>query len=444
MLRLQLTGGIAWSNLRDLLAGTMTVPIEVDGESKRLPLSSVRNMAYSEDAGTRKQAYEAELAAYAQVETALAASLNALKGEALTFCEARQYDSLLDQTLEASRMDRQTLEALLEAMREALPDFRRYLKSKARLLGHPNGLPFYDLFAPMGSDVKTFSPEEARAYLVRVLGSFSEEMGAFVDRAFEERWIDLFPKEGKSGGAFCASHAHMARSWILTNFDGSFSAVGTLAHELGHAFHTRCIQDMPLLMSEYPMPLAETASIFNETFVSQHALKHAAPEEAFSLLEASLMDSTQVIVDIYSRYLFETEVVETCKARAMSVDELKDAMLRAQAASYGDGLDPDARHPYMWACKSHYYSTDSHFYNFPYAFGLLFGLGVYAQYEAQGAAYVPVYKKLLAGTTSQSIADVAASVGIDVRDVGFWRSSLDVIRKQIDQFVELADARQPG
>lgn len=443
MLRLQLTGGVAWRNLRNLLEGTMTVPIEIDGESKRLPLSAVRNMAYSSDAQTRKRAYEAELAAYGQVETSLAAALNALKGEALTFCEARHYESLLDQTLEESRMDRQTLEALLEAMREALPDFRRYLKAKARLLGHDNGLPFYDLFAPMGAGVKTYTPEETRAYLVRVLSNFSDEMGAFIDKAFEERWIDLFPKKGKSGGAFCASYPQMGRSWVLTNFDGSFSAVGTLAHELGHAFHSRCIREMPVLMSDYPMPLAETASIFNETFVSQHALKHAAPEEAFALLEASLMDSTQVIVDIYGRYLFETEVVETCKTRAMSVDELKDAMLRAQQASYGDGLDPELRHPYMWACKSHYYGTSRHFYNFPYAFGLLFGLGVYAQYEAQGDAFVPVYKKLLAGTTSQSIADVAASVGIDVRDAGFWRSSLDVVRKQIDQFVALADARQP-
>lgn len=194
-------------------------------------------------------------------------------------------------------------------------------------------------------------------------------------------------------------------------------------------------------MADYPMPLAETASIFNETFVSQHALKQATPEEAFSLLEASLMDSTQVIVDIYSRYLFETEVVETCKTRTMRVEELKAAMLRAQDASYGDGLDPNARHPYMWACKSHYYGTEQHFYNFPYAFGLLFGLGVYAQYESQGAAFVPVYEKLLAGTTSQSIADVAASVGINVRNADFWRESLDVVRKQIDRFVELADAR---
>jgi oligoendopeptidase F len=336
-------------------------------------------------------------------------------------------------------MDAETLDALLGAIREALPDFRRYLKAKAKLLGHPNGLPFWDLFAPVGKSMGTFTPEEARAYLIDVLGAFTPEMADFVNEAFDHRWIDLFPKAGKTGGAFCSSTSGAPQSWILANFSGSFSDVSTLAHELGHAFHTRCLVDAPPLQSDYPMPLAETASIFNETLVTQYAIAHADPEAAFSLLEASLMESTQVIVDIYSRYLFESEVVETAKDRAMTAAELKDAMLRAQAESYGDGLDPDARHPYLWACKSHYSFAGLNFYNFPYAFGLLFGLGVYARYQAEGAAFVPAYKRLLAATAGAKVAEVAASVGIDVRDPAFWRSSLKVLRGQIDQFTAQAE-----
>ena len=188
---------------------------------------------------------------------------------------------------------------------------------------------------------------------------------------------------------------------------------------------------------KYIMPLAETASIFNEQLLAHMVLKDASPDEQLSLLEGNLMETNQTIVDIYSRYLFETEVIDTRADHAMSVDELKDAMLRAQEASYGDGLDPEIRHPYMWACKSHYYSSGYNFYNFPYAFGELFAKGVFAQYLQKGAAFVPDYCRLLRSCGSGTIADVAASVGIDVRNPDFWRSSLEVVKGNIDKFCEL-------
>lgn len=441
ILRMRLSGGLAWEQLRDLLDATLLVPFEKDGEACKLPLSEIRNMAYEKDASLRKKAYEAELAAYKQTETPMAAALAGIKGEALTLCEACNYDSVLDMMLEKSRMDRATLDTMLDAIREALPDFRRYLKLKARFLGYEGGLKFYDLFAPLGESVRKYTPEEARAYLKDALGAFSKRMVAFVDRAFDERWIDLFPHQGKGGGAFCSSNHGLKRSWILANFDGNFSDICTLGHELGHAFHSECIYEKPLMMSEYPMQLAETASIFNETIISRKAIAEAAPEDALSLLEASIMESTQVIVDIYSRYLFETEVIETQKNHSMTPDELKDAMKRAQLASYGDGLDPECLHPYMWVCKTHYYFSDMHFYNFPYAFGLLFGLGIFAEYKKTGEAFVKTYEKLLAETGSGTIANVAAAVGIDVHDPAFWRGSLSVIRSQIDQFEALVNQR---
>ena len=270
------------------------------------------------------------------------------------------------------------------------------------------------------------------------MSQFTPEMGKFIDHAFQNRWIDMFPCEGKTGGAFCEA-AHFAdRSVVMTNFTGSFSDVSTIAHELGHAWHNRCMTGLPYAMINAPMPLAETASIFNEQMLAHMVLKDAAPEEQLTLLESSLMETTQSIVDIYSRFLFETEVIETRADHAMTVDELKDAMLRAQDASYGDGLDTNLRHPYMWACKSHYYSSGYNFYNFPYAFGELFGKGVFAQYLQKGASFVPDYCKLLRSCGSGTIAEVAASVGIDVRNPDFWRSSLDVVKESIDRFCELA------
>lgn len=433
MLKMQLSGGNAFSQLRDKLDGTHLVSYR----GQELPLAAVRGMAYDVDPAVRKDAYEAELASYRKMELPMSFCLNAIKMEARTLAEAQGYESVLDMTLQQSRMDRQTLDAMWTAIVEYLPHFRRYLRAKGAYLGHADGLPFYDLFAPVGKSGKTYTVDEARAKLVSEMRKFTPAMGEFIDQAFANHWIDMFPKAGKTGGAFCSSYHPADRSSILTNFQGSFSDVSTLAHELGHAWHSRQMAGLPLMMTHEPMPLAETASIFNETLLSHLVLEKADDQERFSLLESSLMEATQTVVDIYSRFLFESEVVDTRADHSMSVEELKDAMLRAQEASYGDGLDKNLRHPYMWACKSHYYSSGLNFYNFPYAFGLLFGKGVFAQYLQKGDAFVPVYNQLLRSCGSDTVANVAASVGIDVRSVDFWRSSLEVIKKDIDTFCEL-------
>ena len=437
MLKMRLSGGSAFSQLRDQLDATHLI----DFRGEKLPLSAVRGKAYDPDPEVRREAYEAEIASYKAIELPMSFCLNSIKMEARTMAEATGYDSVLDMTLSQSRMDRETLDAMWTAIGESLPAFRRYLRAKARLLGHENGLPFYDLFAPVGQTPPTFTIEEARAKLIEEMGKFTPDMAAFMDHAFENRWIDIYPRAGKSGGAFCAGIHDLDRSLVLTNFQGSFSDVSTLAHELGHAWHNRCMAGLPFVMTDTPMPLAETASIFNETMLSYQVLSSCTPESELNLLEAGIMEATQTVVDIYSRFLFEQEVVDTRADHAMTVDELKDAMLRAQDRTYGDGLDPELRHPYMWACKSHYYSSGLNFYNFPYAFGLLFGKGVFARYLEQGSSFVPVYCRLLRSCGSDTVANVAASVGIDVRSTDFWRSSLSVVEKDIDRFCELVDQK---
>ena len=435
ILEMKLSGGSAFSQLRDKLDSTVTV----DYREERLPLAGVRGKAYDPDPQVRKDAYDAEMAAYRKIDLPMSYCLNSIKMEARTLARAKGYASVLDMTLDASRMDRQTLDALWTAVREYLPHFRRYLKAKAKMLGHEGGLPFWDLFAPVGNAARTYSIEEARQVLIREMGKFTPRMAEFIDNAFARRWIDLYPRDGKTGGAFCAPVHFADRSLVMTNFQGSFSDVSTLAHELGHAWHNRCLAGLPYALIDTPMPLAETASIFNETMLSFQVLKGCSPEERLTLLESGLMEATQTVVDIYSRFLFEQEVIDTRADHAMTVEELKDAMLRAQDQSYGDGLRPDARHPYMWACKSHYYSSGYNFYNFTYAFGLLFGKGVFARYLEKGDAFVEDYCRLLRLCGSAKVADVAASVGIDVRDPDFWRSSLEVIKKDIDEFCLLAE-----
>ncbi len=430
VLKLRMTGANAFAQLRDQIdAGHM---IELDGEKH--PLSAIRGMAYSADANVRRRAYEAEIGAYPAIETPMAACLNAIKGEALTLLPLRHYDSALDTALDAARIDHQTLDALILAMRESLPAFRRFFRAKAKKLGYDGGLKFYDLFAPIGTSAKEYTLDEARALLGEVFARVSPKMAAFINHAFEDRWIDAYPRAGKVGGAFCAG-AHMLKtSYVLANFDGSLSSVSTLAHELGHAYHNDQVKNLPVLMSDYPMPLAETASIFNETLLVNKLLDTADAETRVTLLDQQLTDAAQVIVDILSRFLFEQEVFARRADHMLTPRELCEIMTSAQKQTYADGLDGSCMHPYMWACKSHYYGPDLHFYNFPYAFGLLFGLGVYARYLEKGAAFLQDYDALLTATSAGDVREVAARVGIDVTDVAFWRDSVKVLTDRIDEF----------
>ncbi len=435
------TGAKAWAKLQQMLSSTLLVDITIDGEDQQLPLPVIRNMAYSFDAAKRKTAYEAELKSYAKIEESSAAALNGIKGEAITLSEKRGFTSPLEQTVITSRMNMETLDAMLTAMKESLPFFHKYYHKKGELLGHKNGLPFYDIFAPIASVDMEFTYEAAQKYIVDNFNTFSTELGDFAENAFNKNWIDAEPRDGKRGGAFCYNLHPIKESRILSNFNGSFSNMTTLAHELGHGYHGHCLKESSLLNSNYPMPLAETASIFAETIIINSALKTATEEEAFAILETSISDAGQVIVDIYSRFLFESEVFKRREDSALSVKELKEIMKDAQKEAYGNGLDPNVLHDSMWINKPHYYSADRHFYNFPYAFGLLFAKGLYSEYLKRGEAFVKEYDNLLEATGKNNIVDVAKVMDIDVTSVDFWRSSLDLIKKDIETFVQLADAR---
>ena len=288
----------------------------------------------------------------------------------------------------------------------------------------------------MGRFSTTFTTQQARDYLVELFSHFDGELSDMVARAFDNAWIDFYPRDGKAGGAFCAGVECLGQSRVLTNFDGKLGDVVTLAHELGHAFHNQCIQGHRPLNRDYSMPLAETASTFNECVVMAAAIRGAADdEERLNLVESQLQDTTQIICDILSRYLFEKSVFENREEKFMDADTLCTMMLDAQQASYGDGLDEKARHPYMWLCKSHYYGAT--YYNFPYAFGGLFARGLYAMYLQEGETFVPKYKKLLHTTTVATAEDAAAVAGIDLTDKNFWRGALQTVADQIELFCQL-------
>ena len=431
--KMSISGGKAWSQLFDFMWSS------AQGEYKGevVTLSEIRGKAYDSDAEVRKSAYEAELKMYDAIKEPIAFSLNHIKKEVLTTSQLRGYESPLAHTLEASRMSRETLDALLEAIREYLPNFRKYLRHKATLLGHENGLPFYDLFAPVGNSSRTFTVEESKDYLIENFKTFSADLAEMTEEFFDKHYIDFYPRKGKVGGAFCANLPMIKQSRVLTNFTGSLSDVVTLAHELGHAYHGLHIENHRPLNQDYSMPVAETASTFNENIIMNTAIKEASDEEKIALIESQLQDTTQIIVDIYSRYLFESAVFENREQSFMFSKDLEEMMLSAQKEAYGDGLDQDYLHPYMWACKPHYYSTGLSFYNFPYAFGGLFSKGLYAIYQEQPEGFVEKYQELLRATTVSSVEDTAKVLGVDVSTPEFWKKALAEVAESIEAFIAL-------
>ena len=433
---LLLSGAGVAHKLQGTVTSQLKAPFERDGKTEMLPMTMIRNLANDPDESVRKRAYETELEAWESIRETVAFALNSVKGAAITLSKRRGFDGVLHASLERNKMDRATLEALLASMKDSFPTFRRYFKSKAEKLGKKR-LPWWDLFAPVGSVELEYSWDEATDYVVEQFGTFSDELASFAANAFEKNWIDAEPRDGKRGGAFCMYLPSVEESRILANFDGSFDQLGTLAHELGHGYHSFCQKGLPTMRKGSPMTLAETASIFCQTIVFNAALETAPEDAQVAILENQLMDASQVIVDIYSRFIFESEVVKKRAEAELSADEFCELMLDAQKQTYGDGLDESHLHPYMWLLKPHYYLESYNFYNFPYAFGLLFGLGVYATYLEEGKAFVPRYKELLRSTGEGKAADLAARFGIDIRSKDFWDASLAVLSKQVDRYCEL-------
>jgi pepF/M3 family oligoendopeptidase len=438
---LNVTGGSAWSKLHGNVTSQLSVRLERDGgETEELPMSMVRNLAFDPSRETRRKAYEAELEGWKTVAVPLAAALNSIKGEVNTLSARRGWDTPLDAALFENAIDRQTLDAMLGAARDAFPDFRRYLRAKARALGLP-ALAWYDIFAPVGESTRTWEFDEAADFIIEQFGTYSQKMSDYAARAFRERWIDAEPRPGKRDGAYCIS-LRGEESRVFANYKPVFEGVSTLAHELGHGYHNLNKAHRTALQRSTPMTLAETASIFCETVIRTAALSRADEAEQLALLENSLEGACQVVVDITSRFLFEQGVFEGRRARELSVDELCNLMLDAQRETYGDGLDTDVLHPYMWAVKGHYYSTGRSYYNYPYMFGLLFGLGLYARYQEDPEGFKAGYDDLLSSTGLADAATLGARFGIDTRAPEFWRSSLDVVRGEVDRFEALVDRTQ--
>ncbi|SMB93932.1 M3 family oligoendopeptidase [Deinococcus hopiensis] len=430
--RLRPSGAGGWAKLH----GNVSSQLSGEYRGQRLPVTALRALATDPDEAVRRDAFEAELNVWQDCEVVLTAAMNGVKGEEGTLAVRRGFPDAVAPSLLTHGIDRETLEAMQSAVVRSLPDFRRYFAAKARALGKDK-MDWWDLFAPLGRSETEWTYEAGTRFVERQFRGYSQKLGDYAARAFREGWIDAGPREGKRGGAFCMGWRG-DESRILMNHDPSLDSVSTLAHELGHGYHNLLKAPKTALQRETPMTLAETASIFCETIIQNAALEGATGEERLYVLETQLLGHAQVVVDIHSRFLFERAVFQKRAERDLTGQELNNLMTWAQRETYGDALN--TTHPYMWAVKPHYYSLG--FYNYPYTFGLLFGLGLYAQYrqakaEGREADFQARYDDLLSSTGLAGARTLAARFGIDLHAPEFWEESLDLIRGQIREYEKI-------
>jgi pepF/M3 family oligoendopeptidase len=429
------SGQGAWAKLHGNVTSRVTADLHrPDGTVERLPMAAIRGLGDDPDPAVREAAWNAQMQAWPTVEVPLAASLNSIKGWQNETNKRRGWPDSIEPALFANNVDRATLEAMQEACIESFPDFRRYMKAKAKLLGKDR-LAWFDLGAPVGGAGNTWDWDETASFIVDQFVTYSDRLANLAARAFLERWIDAEPREGKRDGGFCMG-VQKDESRILVNFTHSFQSVATVAHELGHAYHNINLAHRTPYQRSTPMALAETASTFCETIVTRAQMARATDDERLGILNGDLVRDSLIVVAIHSRFLFEKAVYEGREKRELSPTELNNLMADAQRECFGDALDPDKVHPYMWAVSPHYYS--SAYYNWPYTFGLLFGLGLYKRYEEDPERFRAGYDDLLSSTGLADAATLCSRFGIDIRSVDFWRSSLDVTREGIDLFERLA------
>ncbi len=432
---LSTTGSSAWGRLHGDLTSQLSTDVNLPSGTKTMPMAAVRGLATDPDPAVRKAAYDAEMRAWPTVAVACAAAMNSIKGEANAVNKRRAWNSPLDASLYANSVSHATFDAMQSAVHASLGDFRRWMRVKGRLHGDANGLSWWNLFAPLEFSPSSISWDEGISLVKGAFASYSNNLAHLVDRSIDERWLDAEPREGKVGGAFCMPFVG-DRSLVLLNWSGSVDSAQTTAHELGHAYHNTQLAQRTALQKRVPMALAETASIFCETLVVEEGLARLSGDERLALLDVNLIGAAQVVVDIHSRFLFETEVFARRQRRTLGVSELNEMMLDAQANAYGDGIDPATRHPHMWVLKPHYYG--SHFYNWPYTYGLLFGLGLYAKYQENPTKFRDGYDTVLSRAGMDTAEELGESFGLDVTSEAFWTASLDVLRTRMADYERLA------
>ncbi len=438
---LSVDGMDAWGRLYDRVSGNLSFDLVVPGqETRTLPVAMTRSLLEDADAQVRAGALRGAGVAWERVSDTVAACLNAISGTRLTLYERRGVDHFLDPALFDAGIERATLDMMLGVVRSRQDVARRYLKHKATLLGK-QPLGFQDLMAPLPSAGDDRIPWDDATTKVRdAFAATYPALGSYADHALDQRWIDHTPRANKRPGGFCTSSHVIGQSRVFMTYNGAMGDVQTLAHELGHGFHGWLMKDMRSWARRYPMTLAETASTFAEQVVTDAALadERTTRDMRASILDTRLQDAEAFLLNIPMRFDFEHAVYSQRAEGELSVSQFKQLMVDAQRTNYGDALAEDQLDPWFWASKLHFYITDISFYNFPYTFGYLFSLGIFARAKAEGPEFFERYEQLLRETGSKPAEQVAAdALGVDLQKPEFWNASIDLIEADLDELLKV-------
>lgn len=440
---LGIDGFHGWGDHYDRLVQTIQVPFKKeDGSIDMLSAGQAQNKLESHpDAQVRHQVLEAWEKAWSAKGPLFADTLNRLAGFRLTDQKAHGIHDFLEPPLKQNRMKKETLKAMWETVSHNKEPLLKFMTRKAKLLGLTK-LTYADLVAPVAVgdfEAKEYSWEEAQRFILDNFQDSSPQMAALSQRAFDENWIEAEDRPGKRPGGYCADLPESAESRIFMTFSGSPNEVSTLAHELGHAFHSHVMRDMPYLNTNYAMNVAETASTFAELVVSDATIKNAtSDEEKINLLNDKLSRVVSMFMDIHSRFLFEQRFYEERQNGYVSYERLNEMMLEAQKEAYGDSLS--IYHPTFWASKLHFYGTSVPFYNFPYTFGFLFSTGIYAKSLEGNEEFENDYVALLRDTGSMTTEELAKKhLKVDLTQTDFWQQAIDQTYEDIGTFMELTE-----
>ncbi|MFB7301802.1 M3 family oligoendopeptidase [Heyndrickxia sporothermodurans] len=432
---LSVDGYHGWGEMYDTLVSQVKIPYEENGEVVELSVGQAHNKFSHPDRNVRAKIFENWEKAWDEKAELFAATLNHLAGFRLSIYENRKWNEVLKEPLSYNRMQKETLESMWEVISEFKKPLTEYLKRKAELLGVEK-LSWYDLDAPIGEVNSHFSYQEGAEFIIQHFSEFGDQLARFTKKAFEDSWIEAEDRPGKRPGGFCTSFPVSGQSRIFMTYSGTPSNVSTLAHELGHAFHSYALKDVHPLNRNYAMNVAETASTFAEMIVADASVKNAKnDEERLALLEDKIQRTVALLMNIHARFLFETKFYEERKKGIVGKDRLNELMLEAQKEAYGDCLEE--YHPLFWASKLHFFITGVPFYNFPYTFGYLFSLGIYAQAQKEGKGYEDKYMALLRDTGSMKVEDLAKKhLNVDLSKRDFWEEGVKLCIKDIDEFLE--------
>lgn len=434
---LEVDGYHAWSHLYYTIVGEMSIDMELDGRPQTLSMGQAANLLSNPDPKVREEVFQKYERAWAEKAELFASTLNHLAGFRINLYKNRGWDDVLSEPLQRNRMERATLDAMWTAVQGGKAHLVKFLERKAELLGLDQ-VAWYDLRAPVGDAGKEIPFAEAQTFVVDQFRKFSPEIADFTQKALDKRWVEAENRAGKRPGAFCTSLPLSKESRVFMTYSGTLDSLGTLAHELGHAYHGYVLKDAPLFLRRYAMNVAETASTFGELLVVDGAIGAAtSPEEKLGILEDKIGRSVSFFMDIHSRFLFETRFYDARKKGLVSSAQLSEFMTEAQKDAFLGSLK--VYHPHFWASKLHFYSTGVPFYNFPYTFGYLFSAGVYARARAEGRGFAQSYARLLADTARMTVEDLAKKhLGVDLTKPDFWEAAVKLATDDVEEFLQLA------